>query len=318
MKKPTLQEVAARANVSIGTASRAINCRARVSADARRAVKEAVNQLGYALPRSRERVIGVLTPTLEALELDHYFILMFNELRQAARRRGYRVIVVAMEDFMLLNEWQVNGVLSLDSTEKISRKFPVLKNIPLICCNDRANHLDNVYSINSNAEKVIVEAVEYLVGLGHRRIGFMRWSPTPKSLYADYFNAAMARHGLLHQAYPLLWNRDELPLHDAVAMQLARPVTALITLDSAIQVDRQLKLAGKRLPEDFSLVAGDTFHAEYMFPRHTTIAIDYPLYMETALNMLETVWRGGVLSKDVLINSKLRIRESTGPAPRGE
>lgn len=30
----------------------------------------------------------------------------------------------------------------------------------------------------------------------------------------------------------------------------------------------------------------------HMYPRHTVIAIDYPRYMETALDMLETVWAG--------------------------
>ena len=315
MKKPTLQDVAVSAGVSIGTASRAINCKARVSAEARRAVREAAEKLGYALPRSRERVIGVLTPTLESPELDHYFILMFNELRQAARRRRYRLVVVALEDFPVLNEWQVCGVISLDFTDKVSRCFPQFRNIPLICCNDRANHLENVYSISSNAKKAIGEAVDYLVGLGHRRIGFLRWSPQPKSRYADFFLEAMARNGLHNSAGAMLWNNNDLPLHDTVAMLLAKPVTALIALDSAIQVDRLLKLAGKRLPEDISLIAGDTLNAMHMYPRHTVIAIDYPRYMETALDMLETVWRGGVLSKDASIDSRLRIRESTGPAP---
>lgn len=206
-------------------------------------------------------------------------------------------------------------MISLDFTDKVSRCFPQFRNIPLICCNDRANHLENVYSISSNAKKAIGEAVDYLVGLGHRRIGFLRWSPQPKSCYADFFLEAMARNGLHNSAGAMLWNNNDLPLHDTVAMLLAKPVTALIALDSAIQVDRLLKLAGKRLPEDISLIAGDTLNAMHMYPRHTVIAIDYPRYMETALDMLETVWRGGVLSQDASIDSRLRIRESTGPAP---
>lgn len=133
-------------------------------------------------------MIGVLTPTLESPELDHYFILMFNELRQAARRRGYRLVVVALEDFPVLNEWQVCGVISLDFTDKVSRCFPQFRNIPLICCNDRANHLENVYSISSNAKKAIGEAVDYLVGSDIAGSAFCAGVRSRSQRYAEFLS----------------------------------------------------------------------------------------------------------------------------------
>ena len=318
MKQITLSDVAKAAGVSIGTASRAMNNRSRVSASARRSVLDAARELGYLRPVRRTRVIAILAPTFEIRMLSDYFLLMFNAFRSEIHDRGYRAVTLSREDFPLLNEWPVDGAVSLDYIGEISRQFPRTSNIPLVCCNDRPNHLENIYTIRSNSRKVLREVVELLAGFGHLRIGLTHFQESrgqaDKPDYGGFFREAMTAHGLGGGAFYRPYT-SALPMHEAVAMLLREGITALIAVDHSIEADRLLKLSGRRIPEDISLVAGDTIAAVRMFPRHTTMAIDYPAVARTAVDVLETVWNGGTIRQDIFIDSRLNIRESTGPAP---
>ncbi|GAB6985081.1 LacI family DNA-binding transcriptional regulator [Nocardioides pyridinolyticus] len=126
--RPTLEQVAARAGVGRGTASRVINGGARVSARSRQAVEDAVAELGYVpnpaaralvkrrtdtvalvIAESEERVFGepffagVIRGIGAALaEVDRQLVLIFA---QASRRRG------ALDDY--LTRQHVDGVLLL-------------------------------------------------------------------------------------------------------------------------------------------------------------------------------------------------------------
>ena len=57
-KPPTIREVAARAGVSMMTASRAINGKALVSAKSQQAVEQAVKDLGYVPNASARALVG--------------------------------------------------------------------------------------------------------------------------------------------------------------------------------------------------------------------------------------------------------------------
>ncbi|MET0525156.1 MAG: LacI family DNA-binding transcriptional regulator [Nocardioides sp.] len=126
--RPTLEEVAARAGVGRGTASRVINGGEKVSAKARQAVEEAIAELGYVpnanaralvtrrtdavalvIAESEERVFGepffagIIRGIGSALaEADRQLVLL---LAQASQRRG------ALDDY--LTRQHVDGVLLL-------------------------------------------------------------------------------------------------------------------------------------------------------------------------------------------------------------
>jgi DNA-binding LacI/PurR family transcriptional regulator len=61
VRRPTLEEVAARAKVSRGTVSRVINASANVSPRTRKAVLQAIDELGYA-PNRAARTLAARTP----------------------------------------------------------------------------------------------------------------------------------------------------------------------------------------------------------------------------------------------------------------
>ena len=240
--------------------------------------------------------------------------------RHEIHQRGYRAITVSLEDYPLLNDWPVSGTISFDYIEEISRLFPKNSSIPLICCNDRPNHLENIYSIQTNFWNVLREAVDYLVGLGHIRIGlfhFLESRPLIIPKYEQFMKEAMAAHGLEKELFFHPYSKD-LPAYEALSMLLRDRVTAIIAINGGMKVDHFLKLSGKRIPEDISLVTEDTIAASDMSPRHTILKVHYEELARKAVDMLETIWEGSPVKEDLQVNAELVIRESTGPAPRSQ
>ncbi len=318
MSKTTLQEVAEAAGVSLGTASRAINEQGKVSTDAYRRVWDAARKLGYVSPGRKDIVIGILIPTLEIPELEHYFLRVFNQLRNEIHRRGYRALIVSREDFGLFSERQISGVISMDYLQRASLEFPLAKSIPLVCYCDKPNHWENVYSVRSDRRDIIRRAVDHLVELGHIRIGFCRYMDKrmrEELLQQEkYFKDAMKAHGLESSAF-FQYHDRALRYSDAIGMLLQKRITALIAFEEGVRAHRILNIFGKRIPEDISLVSGDTIVSNDLYPRHTTIGQDYPAMVKAALDILEAFWRGEEIREDVVVKSLLTIRESSGPAP---
>jgi len=320
MSKATLLEVAKMAGVSIGTASRAVNGKPRVSKQAGKRVFDAVRKLGYVQPTTRQRLVAILIPTLEIPVLGDYFCFVFSALRQEIHQRGYRAITVSLEDYPLLNDWPVSGVISFDYIEEASHLLPKNSSVPLVCCNDRPNHLENIYSVQTNFRKVLREAVDYLVGLGHIRIGLFHFQEARPLILPEYeriLKEAMAVHGLEKELFFHPYSKD-LSAYEAVSMLLRDRVTAIIAINGGMIVDHFLKLSGKRIPEDISLITEDTIAASDMSPRHTILKVHYEELARKAVDMLETIWEGSAVREDLLVDTELVVRESTGPAPRSQ
>ncbi len=318
MKKATLQEVAELAGVSIGTASRVMHKQNRIAPETRERVLVAAGRLGYSLPESKHRVVAVIAPSLEMRRLTDYFVMVFNALRGEIHDRGYQALLVSPEDIGVLNEWTVSGAISFDYLEQISSAFPKLKNIPLVCYNDKPNHWENVYAVYSNKRKIYGDVIRHLKSLGHTRIGICKNEDQQQlSMHLDtrtIFHGIMKEAGLEKGAFYQATS-PRLPHFEALGMLLKHEITALIAVEFGPRTDRYLKLYGKRIPEDISLVAGGSLAAENMYPRHSAMDLNYDGMARAALDILETIWKGGKVTGDTVIDSIFTIRESTGPAP---
>lgn len=85
--RPTLEEVAARAGVGRGTASRVINGQAKVSERARRAVQDAIDELGY-VPNAAARALVTRRTNTVALVIAESEERVFGEPFFAGTVRG--------------------------------------------------------------------------------------------------------------------------------------------------------------------------------------------------------------------------------------
>ncbi len=160
------------------------------------------------------------------------------------------------------------------------------------------------------------EATEHLIELGHERIGFIGENKNEASPVSDKdkgYLLAMRNHGLAHQFL------SSMDLHVQGGYRedkiLGDQFTALVCRDdyTAIGVCRGLRESGICVPEDVAVVgSGDIDVAAYMTPALTTMATPYEEMAQAAMDLMREQLEGQDKSRQVILKSRLVVRESCG------
>ena len=183
-KNVTIHEVAAAAGISYGTVSRVINNAPYVKAETRQRVHEAMERLGYTVDRrarslagGRSHVLAVLVPDLGTgyigeiirgidaeVELAQYDLMLYTTHREAAKESSYVASIArGLADGLLL-------VLPGDLEGMVSRLRQI--EFPFVLV-DYQGVEENVPAVGATNWQGAYNATEYLIGLGHQRIGFI-------------------------------------------------------------------------------------------------------------------------------------------------
>lgn len=178
---PTIRDVARLAEVSIGTASKALNSNGRLREETREKVRRVAREIGYrpndlaqSLHRTRSMTVGIITndsfgrfsfPIVEALENaladKGIAIFMCNATDDPARERQHLD--------QLLGK-RIDGlVVTARRADKRPPIGPLPSNIPIIYVFSQADERDAL-SLIPDDEGGARLAVNHLVGLGRKRI----------------------------------------------------------------------------------------------------------------------------------------------------
>lgn len=311
-----IHDVAAAAGVSIATASRALNNIGRVSVQTRKNVLEAARRLDYRIKNAQANPFALILPSLQT-NLGMYSTMLINAMRHEAAARGNSLLMLSREDFKLLREDWIAGIISMDYLEEVGRELPKHKNLPLVCLNDPGNHLDNVFSVVSDEEQGMRLALEYLFRLNHHRIGLLlfreRREIDRSRLRKNAFLDIMTEYGLKHHAFVQEFSL-ELDFHEAVGMLLRQDVSALLVAgEDNCNSLRSLALYGRRIPEDISLIGWEFPHARNFLPRLTSLSQDLPAIAAAAFDMLDRQIARDTTLSDIKIPYLLCERESCAP-----
>jgi LacI family transcriptional regulator len=182
MKRATIRDVAARAGVSIATASNVFNGRKTVRPESVLKVEEAARALAYKLDRAasqlrsgRVRVVGMLVPNLN----DAFFSALVSHVVTLAEEAGYQVLVASAHDdpgreatrLDALLGWKPSGLIAVPCTNAIPdmlrREFGSLPIILADRVGETGLPVDTVTVDNYDAGRA---AAEHLLACGHRRI----------------------------------------------------------------------------------------------------------------------------------------------------
>lgn len=185
--RANIRDVAKECGVSLTTVSLVLNKNdARISEATRQKVLDAMERLSYTpsrlargLPNRRAKTLAVLVPALQHAFADVYFGEIISGIYEAAADAGYRILLeVARREYIrrkeymtLLEDCSVDGILFIGATEEhrwLSEFHET--DLPLLIVNNhfRQWDLDYVVCDYPHAGQL---AAEYLVKLGHRRIG---------------------------------------------------------------------------------------------------------------------------------------------------
>lgn len=311
----SIHQIAEAAECSIATVSRVFNQRPNVRVNVRQRVLEAARQLGYN-PKltARRDTIAVVTENFDTEPMGAYETMLTAQLVRTLSREGRRVEIIPTAELEVFQDKFFQGVISLlYQTNHINELAALCRrcHLPLVCVN---HELPDSPSVSSDDRQGIKAAITLLVERGHRDIALvLKAIPTTSQLNRrKFFAEALAERGL--GPGHILQIPDVERVTEEMLKLLRHPVSAVIVAheDYGIAVSYALTLAGRRVPEELSLITYESSGvSRFCTPAQTTIAQDFSRIADEAVRLLKAGNNG---SSHVLLPYSMIERDSVAIA----
>lgn len=191
MKKPTLDTLAAELGVSRQTVSNVINNRAKVSAQTRTRVLEAIEKAGYR-PSAAARALRTQQTYTLAMRLRNagdgingaVMDGFLHALTSTAGAHGYRIVLFTADDdaseIETVREFRdshaVDGVILADTHVGDDRPDAIVDlGVPVVAFGRPWGRASKHPWVDVDGRAGVAEATAHLLGLGHRLVGFIGW-----------------------------------------------------------------------------------------------------------------------------------------------
>jgi DNA-binding LacI/PurR family transcriptional regulator len=328
-----LEDVAAKAKVSVSTVSRVVTGHPSVKASTRKRVRAALEAVHYrpnlqarSLVAGRSNTLGIIVSNLE----NPFFVDIFHALEKEAHAAGYEVLVgntnydperlTACIDSFLGR--RVAG-LAIIVSETIS---PALKqlmqaDIPVAVYDARLPGKRRG-SVRFDYAKGMTQLVEHLHSLGHERMAYIGYplKLRPTDERRDAFVTAAKRLQIAHKYLFVRQDRDLFAGRDAGRDLLASGFdpTAILCVNDLFAVGVLRELGNRKIsvPEQISVTGFDNIQiAEFSCPSLTTINIPRERIASTLFrSLVASEGKAGELAMPYTVDPELIVRESTGVA----
>jgi LacI family transcriptional regulator len=320
-KAVTIQDVAKAAGVSVSTVSRVLNDKDDVSPETYRKVRDVIKESGYtsslaarSMRSRRTNVVGLIIPDVG----DPFSVQVLRGVNRAIAELDYDLIVYTSGSFKkdtsanrerhyvsLLNGSITDGIIVVTpAATTFSTTSPVVAVDP----NNESPEFPAVIATNRDGALAMME---YLVSLGHRRIGFIGGRPELQSAvrrlqgYEDGLRQAnIPIDPELIQVGDFSTERGFICAQRLLS--LSDPPTAIFAANdqSAIGAIQAAHQMGLRIPDDLSVVGFDNIpEAGFMSPGLSTV----DQFIDRIMHLIQGETLDSHLHK---IPTKLIIRDS--------
>lgn len=333
----TISQIAREAGVSITTVSKVLNHLPGVAQETRDRVERVIERRQYVQSHAarllRKSQSGLIDLAIMRLE-GGYDLGIMRGVQDVLETTGHRLVVFAThEDESLERRWlrrvleqATDGVLLLLPYERAGLANVLIEHhIPFVAIGDR-NDLDVPFpSIGSTIWQGGYTATEYLINLGHRRIGIITG---PLALRTSRARLAGYREVLESAGIPVdpaLILEGNYLLGDGykqtcALLDLPEPPTAIFAGNDAqaAGVYRALYERDIKIPAMMSVIGfDDVMYSSQMSPPLTTIRQPLVEIGRMATNMLLRQIEGEALeATHVELSTSLVVRESCAPPPQ--
>ena len=324
----TVHDVARHAKVSISTVSRVLNGSARVTADKKSRVLDAVRALGYIpnpaardLARRKTGTIGALLPHITG----EFFAEILAGLDSAAQDHNRLLVVSAshrhasqFSDALRGLQRRVDGLLimapELEAEEVLAMTGP---GIPTVFLNTRSK-APNIHAFDFDNYGGMYEMTRLVLEAGHEHIAFVMG---PKEAHDAQERLMGFRHALTPgtHAVEIAGDFSSERGHDAAVsiLQMAPQTTAIVAANdlSALGVLRALLERGIDVPGDM-IVTGfdDISSARFAMPSLTSVHVPIRQLTKQAVCHLVNLINGPMATARHMEQLNLSLRESTAHA----
>jgi len=321
--KPTIRDVARKANVSVSTVSRVINQKGYVHEDTKVLVSKIIDDLGFipnqlarSLTSRSSKIIGVIVPHIGP----SFYGELLEGIESQAAAYGYKIMFCHTQDdpdreleyLKFFEQYNIEGLIiasNFQNKDKLSElNIPVVtvdhildENIPSITSdNVKGGQLAAKKLIETGAKNILLfRGPSFLLTTMERTIGFLNELKT-HNLYADIFD-----FDLINPEFKLI---EEILKNNP-------NVDGIFTFSDtlAFATINILQKLGKKIPEDVSIIGYDnTPYSKWVTPAITTIHQSVNFMGKQSFINLTRLIRGVELdSLHDIIDVKLIERQTT-------
>ncbi|HJO93032.1 MAG TPA: LacI family DNA-binding transcriptional regulator [Victivallales bacterium] len=332
----TIKDIANLANVSVSTVSRVLNNKFDVSSKTREKILKLMDEHGYK-PNSIARglvshktfTVGLIIPDIS----NPFFAELACSIENRAKNFGYSVIFYNTDNenqrekdaVKLMQSKMVDGVIvsfSRDGKEDLEELNTILPTVQI----DRKIHGIECSGVFIDNKISAYNATKYLIKLGHQKI--VHFTGNLKTLTGidrlEGFKNAVNDAGISDKNILIIDGRYSVDSGKETMKKLLeshfKPTAVFAASD--LQAAGALYIAGHsgiKVPGELSIIGHDDIDLSYLVnPNLTTMAQPKrqlgELAMDLLINKIENK-ASKIISddnKDIVLNTKLVIRESTG------
>lgn len=314
IRKTTLRDIAMNLGISISQASRALNRKPDVAPELREKVLALAKKLNYRNTSGKHtKTIGVLVPWFQ-FSFDAYV----DEIIAQTRERKLHMAVFPRNDVPVLDSQLIDGALAIG--ERISSEWGRQHNIPLVVINNFGWVLDNVSSVMPDADGESRQALEHLIALGHRKIARLRGpvsTDRERNRGLDEFYRIAGQYGIRESVRNICASSpEEMEMHLRTLLEEGFTAFILIPIEWISRCTKTIRDCGREIPRDVSLIVyEEDAVTPFQSPPLTAFAIDYSELVRNALDQLLLEINGEKGESQIVVPTRLILRESTGPCP---
>jgi len=329
-KTISIKDVARLAKVSISTVSRVINKSPSVKAASKARVIQAVKDLHFQpsvsaqrLATGKSNVVALVIPRYEGIFYSFYALELIRGIGTLTAALKLDLLLHLTDNNSSLNLKGVGGVIFADIiANRLQLEDALSCGIPSVLINNYAEDL-NVTCLAIDNKKGAEEAVNYLIGLGHKKIAHITGDIVTQaaSHRLTGYKAAMEKGKIaFKQEYVVNTDYPRGQARSAAEKLFNlpdRPTAVFVASDSmALEVITVARERGIRIPQDLSVVGFDDNPSGLYGPVALT-TVRQPLVKMAQdsvkeLNILMTDKNAGkkAQTKKIYLPTELVIRES--------
>lgn len=305
----TIKDIARESGYAVGTVSRVLNNQPGVSDVARSKIMEVVEKYHFRLNNNAKHLkqqtnsgVAIIVKGTKNM----MFAPLVESLQRMIKEKDYACLIYYIGEeeheveqaLQVCRERQPLGILFLGSNQENFRERFSEVDIPCVMVTNSAATLSfsNLSSVSIDDTAAAERAVNYLISLGHRKIGIlggeMQYSNPAKARYAGCLNAFHKNHIDFDVKQQFEYSRFTMDGgYKAMGDLLDKmeDLTAVFAMSDvmALGAIRALRDRGKRVPEEVSVVGFDGIEmGQYLVPKLTTIQQPAAIMAERCIEIL--------------------------------
>jgi len=273
---------------------------------------------------NRTQSVGVM---MHSLNID-YFAGIFRGIQREMLKYSYLAIYQEvfsensnLQMLQMLIDHRVDGMIMIDLPRDLNKneKFEISRmKLPVVVIDRPIGFPEDIDSVETDDDTGGRLLAEHLLSLGHRRFS-LYWNPNNPGRRTVSFRAAVERCGGVCEMWSWATETDEdliRRFREPDAPTAVFPHNDII----AAYIYKMIRLAGKRIPEDISVVGySDLALAQQLAPEVTTIRQNgVEVGAAAARLLLDKIYGRCTEVKHEVLPVEFILRASTAPAKQKE